>query len=62
MENSIIQKIKSFISPELISNLGVTTHESEANISKGFDVAIPTILASLFGKDKSGLSGLFDNV
>ncbi len=62
MENSIIQRIKSYISPELIDNLGFTTNEPEANINKGFDIAIPAILASLFQKDKNALSGLFTSV
>ncbi len=54
MENSLLNQIQKYITPELLSKLSAQTGESEAAISKGIGISIPTILGGLLGKSQQG--------
>lgn len=54
MENSLLNQIQKYITPELLSKLSSQTGESESAISKGLGVSIPTILGGLLGKSQEG--------
>lgn len=62
MENSLVNQIKQFISPTFISNLGIGTNETEANISKAFDAAIPALLLKMNNKSDALLGGVFSQI
>lgn len=62
MENSLVNQIKQYISPEFISNLGITSGESEENVNKAVDAAIPALLLKLHHKGDAYLREMFVQV
>jgi len=62
MENSLVNQIKEYISPELIAGLASSTNEPEANMHKAFDVAIPALLLKIYHKGDAYLRSMFSEV
>lgn len=62
MENFLIKEIKRFISPTLISSLGVSANETESSINNAFDLAIPALLLKMKDKGTAYVSELFTQV
>ena len=62
MENSLVNQIKQYISPELLSNLGVATNESQLGINTALESAIPALLLKMFNKGDGFLTGMFSQV
>ena len=54
MENSLVNQIQKYITPELLSKLASQSGESESAISKGIGASVPAILAGLLGKSQQG--------
>lgn len=62
MENSLVNQIKGYISPELITGLASSTNEPEANMDKAFDLAIPALLLKIYHKGDAYLRSMFSEV
>lgn len=54
MENSLVNQIQKYITPELLSKLASQSGESESALSKGIGASVPAILAGLLGKSQQG--------
>lgn len=59
---NIIDTLKGFVTPDLVSQTSSLLGESPASINSAFGAAFPSILAGLLNKssDASSLSGIFD--
>lgn len=62
MENSLVNQIKEYISPELIAGLASSTNESEVGMNKAFDLAIPALLLKIYHKGDAYLRSMFSEV
>jgi len=61
---NIVDSLKGFITPELISKAAGSFGESNSAITKGIDGLLPTILGGLVQKsnDTSGFGGIYDMI
>lgn len=61
---NIVDSLKEFITPELISKASSTFGESNSSITKGIDSLIPTVLGGLIkqSSNTSGFGGIFDMI
>ncbi|AFD08521.1 DUF937 domain-containing protein [Solitalea canadensis] len=59
---NIIDTLKGFVTPDLVSQASSTLGESSGSITGAFGAAFPSILAGLLNKssDSSSMSGIFD--
>jgi len=61
---NIVDSLKEFITPELISKASSSFGESNSSITKGIDSLIPTVLGGLIKKSNNtnDFSGIFDMI
>ncbi|UKJ07578.1 OmpA family protein [Solitalea lacus] len=62
MATNIIDTLKGFVSPDLVSQASSMFDESPSSVSSAMGTAFPSILAGLLNKssDSSAMSGIFD--
>lgn len=61
MENNLLQNIKAYFTDDVINKLANHLGEDKEQIHKGVDIAIPSLLLGLQGRNQEGLSSILQS-
>ncbi len=60
MENNLVQQVKSYFTAEIISSLSTHLGEDTEKVTRGIDVAIPTLLLGFQSHVENGLNSILN--